>query len=161
MGGEFIACFGKNMTTITCPDTLYKLPVVFVAGGISGCVDWQSEMIHLLDNDNIVLLNPRRDSFEVNDLNFSKFQIMWEYTHLKRADLVLFWFPAETLCPITLFELGVISLRGTDMVVGCHPQYTRRFDVITQLSLYRPDVKVQDSITEVANMVNQWCNNRT
>ena len=148
------------MTIITCPNTYTDPSVVFVAGGISGCADWQLEMMQLLDSDRIVLLNPRREAFDITNPTYSRNQIAWEYKHLKLPDLVLFWFPCETLCPITLFELGVVTQRNIAMVVGCHPDYARRFDVIEQLSLYRPEVEVQDSIEAVANKVKQWCANR-
>jgi len=42
----------------------------------------------------------------------------------------LIGFPCETLCPITLYELGTWSIlsqqTGAKLFVGCHPEYKRK-----------------------------------
>ncbi len=40
---------------------LYKS--VYLAGGITNCPDWQQQMVHLLDDTDYTLLNPRRGCF--------------------------------------------------------------------------------------------------
>jgi hypothetical protein len=137
------------MKEIQCPEVYVKqeqTPSIFLAGGITNCSDWQSEMISLLDDYDVDLLNPRRSNFDVSNPNMTKEQITWEYEHLHIADSVLFYFAPETLCPITLYELGVQAASNKQIFVTCHPDYQRRNDVITQLSLIRPEVKVHDSI---------------
>ena len=62
--------------------------------------------------------------------------------------MVLFWFPKESLCPIALFELGKELESGSRVVIGVHPEYSRRFDVITQVRCYDPEFPVYD-ITQV------------
>lgn len=128
---------------------------IFLAGGISGCPDWQSEFIGLLDGRlSVTILNPRRESFPMGDQEAGKEQIKWEYRHLRRADVIVFWFCAETLQPIALFELGAWSMvQSKPLFVGAHPDYERRFDVVQQLGLVRPDVKVAESLPELATEV--------
>lgn len=132
---------------------------IFMGGGISGCPDWQKEMRLLLSDSlvtkNEVLLNPRRANFPMNDPNASDEQIRWEYNNIKRADIVFFWFPCETLCPITLFELGIFCHSKRKVLVGCHPNYKRRIDIEIQMSLYRPDVKVVYSLVDLAEAVKE------
>jgi len=86
-------------------------------------------------------------------------QVRWEYNHFKvveRAEgLFFFWFPPETLCPITLFELGKF-IRQDHLIVGCDPGYKRRFDVKEQLKLERPDVTVFDSLDAMEDGVRRW-----
>jgi hypothetical protein len=36
------------------------LPAVFLAGGITGCPDWQAELVRMLADVPVALLNPRR-----------------------------------------------------------------------------------------------------
>lgn len=153
------------MKVITCPERLDQETVlsadnslVFVADGISNCPDWQKEMIARYKDidDNLVLINPRRTSFAIEDPAESSFQIEWEHDHLHIADAVLFWFPFETLCPITLFELGVAAAKGEPIFVGCHPAYARKFDVEKQLSLIRSDVVVRDNFEDLVNDVKKW-----
>jgi hypothetical protein len=82
-------------------------------------------------------------------------QIEWEFEMLQRADLVSFWFPSETLCPITLFELGIQIGSNRRVVVGCHPDYARKYDVIKQLELARNYVQVVFSLEELAEHIVQ------
>lgn len=121
---------------------------LFLGGGISNCPDWQQEAIDLLANTPGIALNPRRSGAFTEDI--ADEQIKWEYHALRTASTVLFWFPKETLCPITLLELGVFTQRlQTRLIVGTHPDYARRFDVVKQLELARPEVKVQDSVADL------------
>eukprot|EP01122_Echinamoeba_exundans_P010252 TRINITY_DN3795_c0_g1_i1.p1 TRINITY_DN3795_c0_g1~~TRINITY_DN3795_c0_g1_i1.p1 ORF type:complete len:217 (-),score=8.50 TRINITY_DN3795_c0_g1_i1:214-864(-) len=137
-------------------------PSIFLAGGISNCADWQSKLAEKFANDcpNLVLLNPRRKNFDVADHSESERQIKWEFNHLRKASAILFWFPSETLCPITLFELGqwsaLAALSGKSLFVGCDPQYQRKMDVEIQLSLIAPSVRVVQSLDALAELVCSW-----
>lgn len=132
------------MKLITCPQEagpslLEYRKKVFLAGGITGCPDWQAVAIEMLaDQDKLLVMNPRRDDFDVSDLNMTKHQVDWEFRHINYANCMLFWFPRDTLCPITLFELGKIVGANRNLVVGAHPDYKRRIDLIEQLSHTHP-----------------------
>ena len=132
---------------------------LFLAGGISGCPDWQSEMVKLLEDTDLIIYNPRRDDFDTSNLSLSEQQIEWEYKHLNRSHWISFWFPCETLCPITLYELGVwancTNTNTYDVFVGCHPDYARKFDVVKQLSLMNPRIEVVFSLEELANQIKE------
>lgn len=154
------------MKYIECPDTFdpyhdFSLLRVFMAGGITNCPDWQLEARQMLLNDpNIMLINPRRSNFDVTIKTMTTEQIKWEFEHLKSADAVMFWFPKETLCPITLFELGVQSMiPERNIFVGCHPEYQRKLDVEVQLSLSRPEIIVRDSLSDVIGDITNWIDN--
>jgi hypothetical protein len=129
---------------------------VFLAGGISDCPDWHAEVIKTLSPFDVTLLNPRRINFPMNDPSASTIQIKWEYEHLRKASAILFWFPCETLCPITLYELGAWSMSDKPVFVGVHPDYQRRQDVEIQTSLARPDISVVYSIPNLVGQVIDW-----
>lgn len=129
---------------------------VFLAGGITNCPDWQKEMINHLKDTSLLLYNPRRDDFDVKVPDAAQIQIQWEFDHLRKAQAILFWFPSETMCPIVLFELGAWSMTDKPIFVGCHPSYQRRYDVVMQMRLARPDVKVVQSVVELASQVKRW-----
>ena len=132
-------------------------PSVFLAGGISGTFDWQADVVARLADLPLVLLNPRRRDFPMDDPSAARAQIEWEYRHLSRATAVLFWFPPETLCPIALYELGGRALvRGQPLFVGTHPDYKRRLDVEVQLNLARPEVAVVADTAALAGQVRDW-----
>lgn len=143
------------MQLIHCPQEAgpylydYKLRV-FLAGGITGCPEWQRDVIAKLEGENILVMNPRREGFDASDPSMEEHQIDWEYRHILYADVMFFWFPEETLCPITLFELGKCAAdKGYPLIVGCHPGYKRRRDVIIQLGLMGIPTTVRDSLEAV------------
>jgi hypothetical protein len=129
------------------------LPSVYLGGGISDCENWQRRMGELLVDSDLVVLNPRRAVFPMDDPSAAREQIAWEFRHLRRATIKLFWFPPQTLCPITLFELGAWSRSDAPLVVGAHPDYGRREDVRIQMQLARPDVTVVDRVEDLAEQV--------
>jgi len=126
---------------------------IFLAGGITGCPDWQYKVCRELYNTNWTVLNPRRADFPIGQPEAAREQIKWEYDMLRLASAKLFWFPCETLCPIVLFELGAWSMRGGPLFVGVHPDYARRQDVEIQLELARPDVKIVYDLDELIQQV--------
>jgi hypothetical protein len=146
---------------------------VFLAGGITGCPDWQAEAVRLFQAPatrdltemlaNLTILNPRRANFPIGDPTAAEAQIAWEYRHLHRADAVLFWFPEETLCPIVLYELGYWNAwrsAGTEqpkpIFVGTHPEYARRADVLHQTHLARPGLRVVHDLRVLVEGVRSW-----
>ena len=129
-------------------------PSVFLAGGITNCPDWQSVIKTELKN--IIMFNPRREDFPMDDPNVALEQIKWEHDYLRVANSILFWFPCETLCPIVLYELGAWSITDKPIFVGVHPDYARRQDVEIQTRLVRPDVMIAYSLQELADKVNNW-----
>ncbi len=129
---------------------------LFLAGGISNCADWQSVAIKQFQeidtNATVTIFNPRRDNFDVTDASIAKSQIVWEFELLNSADLILFYFAPETLCPITLYELG-LHAKHKNIWVACHPDYQRKFDVETQLKLLRYDFTVYSNLCEMIDSV--------
>lgn len=120
---------------------------LFLAGGITGCPDWQrtaANMLHVFGSNELAVLNPRRADFPMGDRMAGVQQIEWEHAALARADMVVFWFPRETLCPITLYELGVQNSGTKRLVVGVHAKYGRKLDVQAQTRLARPEVHVEE-----------------
>jgi len=144
------------MKCVEAPDT-YELSslekAIFLAGGITGCPDWQADVVNLLDNKSGLLFNPRRKNFPINDPTASEFQIKWEHDYLRKANAILFWFPCDTLCPIVLYELGAWSMTDKPIFVGVHPEYQRRKDVELQTKFARPGVKVVHSIQDLVAQV--------
>ena len=146
------------MTYIEAP-TEYRnhgRPSVFLAGGITACGDWQQGLAGRLRDTDLVVLNPRRKRFPIDDPGAAGEQIEWEFRHLRRATARVFWFPSATLCPIALYELGAWSMTRSELFVGVDPQYARRADVEIQTKLARPEVHVVYSIDALAKQVLHW-----
>jgi len=134
-------------------------PSVFLAGGITGCPDWQEEVVKFLEPLPIIVYNPRREDFPIDDPMAADVQIEWEYRYLNKVDFRLFWFPKETICPIVLYELGKYANvanrcradegTGGNFVVGTHRDYQRRQDVVIQTGLVHPNKEVYYDLANV------------
>lgn len=129
---------------------------IFLAGGITGCKNWQKEAVEMLKDLPIVLFNPRRKNFPIHNPDAAKEQIIWEYNHLRKANAISFWFPEETICPIVLYELGAWSMRKKPLFIGVHPNYSRRQDVEIQTQLARPDIQIQYSLEDLSDQIKEW-----
>jgi len=130
---------------------------IFLAGGISNCPDWQSEMINQITQrtTNVLLINPRDPNFNPKaTAQDVANQVEWEYHYINDvSDLLLFWFPKETVCPITLYELGKATQTHQNIIVGADPSYPRHSTLVAQLKLERPDIKIHNSLEEVVEAI--------
>jgi hypothetical protein len=138
---------------IEAPNEVYSVKnhnnfKLFLAGGITNCPDWQTYVINeLKDVPDLTIYNPRRKNFPINDPKASEEQIMWEFNHLRDADIIIFWFSRGSLNPIVLYELGMwANSRDTIFILGIDPEYERKQDVIIQTQLARPGLPVFDSL---------------
>lgn len=148
------------MKYVECPKVhraKSKAITLFLGGGITSCPQWQPEIVKLLEDTNLTILNPRRENFDVNNPDIEKEQIIWEFKHLQKANAIMFWFPCETLCPITLFELGKWVVGYKPLFIGCHPEYKRKNDVRIQVGLVMGKrQKIHDSLESIAKEIIQW-----
>lgn len=144
---------------VECPTEYEALDrrSIFLAGGITGCPDWQADARVMLEGSGLDLdiLNPRRQNFPTGP-GVADDQIAWEYRHLRKAQSILFWFPKETLCPITLYELGAWGITNKPIFIGCDPGYQRTVDVVIQTRFARPDVVVVDNLPDLIRNVRDY-----
>lgn len=119
---------------------------VFLAGGITGCCDWQSIVADKLsDCRNLLIFNPRRKDFDVTDPTASRKQIEWEFEQLNDMDIFSMYFVnSDSVQPICMYELGRhlerMKNRFPDdwqkrIVIGIEDGYLRKQDVIIQSEL--------------------------
>lgn len=126
------------------------LPVLFLAGGITRCPDWQSTAVQLLTGvPDIVVANPRRREYPMDDPDAAAQQVAWEHHYLHRATVIVFWFAAAPSDqPIVWYELGVHAARQVPLAVGADPDYHRRQDVLLQVGLARPGLTVHSRLAD-------------
>lgn len=140
------------MIEIKCPDVLKFKPldsnVIFMAGGITGCPDWRRTVVNeLREVPNLVLVNPRRDGWDLT--KSSEEQIQWEFYHLHNSDYTYFWFPKEGKCAITLFELGQALGEKRNIRIGVEPGYWRELDVHEQVYRAASWITVVDNLQDL------------
>jgi hypothetical protein len=130
---------------------------VFLAGGISNCTDWQSELIELLLPFDITIFNPRRKFYDMADKNIEREQITWEFNAINTAEIFSIWFQAsESVQPISLYELGSNIHKKTiyRTIIGIEPGYKRETDVRIQMELICPTLSDSISNTLESHAVN-------
>ena len=125
---------------------------IFLAGGIIGCGDWQKEMSERLSDTDLIILNPRRSDFP-EETNATTIQIKWEFDHLRKADMILFWFPKEGQCMTSLYELGTWSNTDKPLFVGIESGYVKRGGMIKQLALVRPDLPIVNNLEDLELLI--------
>lgn len=151
---------------ITSPEKIKSsiTPSVFLAGGITNCPDWQKEFINFYKetySDTFDIFNPRREFWDDNRNNddISKEQIEWENNYLKKSTGIVFWFPKETLCPITLFELGAALHSQNIIAIGIHSEYARKLDVEVQTKLVNKDIPIVYSVKDLCDETVEYFKN--
>jgi hypothetical protein len=88
-----------------------------------------------LQHSNFQIFNPRRAvDFDFTDTTNSTIQIVWEHYYLNTADILVFWFPNTSVCPITLFEYGK-WLGKKPIYLGIEDGYSREHDLYIQTLL--------------------------
>jgi hypothetical protein len=139
------------MRVITAPEVIEKKDnekYVFLAGGITKCPDWQKDVIEYLEHlrsDDMVVLNPRRENFPINDPSAAYKQIEWEFDALEKADIFSMYFcSGKSDQPICMYELGRNILRmqmkyPSDwehrIIISVEEGYSRKEDVLIQTEL--------------------------
>ena len=101
---------------------------VFLAGSIEmgKAENWQSKVERLLEDEEGVILNPRRDDWDSSweqvegDNQFTR-QVVWELLAQTHSDMIIMYFDPNTTSPITLLELGLFGGMTPEKLVVCCP----------------------------------------
>lgn len=138
------------MQLITAPQSYTKYVgdiSVFLAGPVTTCEDWQNQVVMAFQNedDDLILINPRRDSFDINKKEETRKQIEWEFNMIELCDIFSMYFcGGESVQPISMYELGRNLVRMQQrfpsdwrhrIVITVDPKYEKFNDVVTQVHL--------------------------
>lgn len=122
---------------------------IFLAGSIEQgtAKPWQKEIVEALKDEDILILNPRRDDWDSTwkeDINNPKFkeQVLWELRAQEDCDMIILYFDPDTKSPISLLELGLFKRK---MMVVCPEGYWKKGNVDIVCERFRiptfPDLK--------------------
>lgn len=150
------------MRVITAPEKYIRQPndiTVFLAGGITNCWEWQDKVIELLNEsnlDNLVIFNPRRKDFPINNPNAAEEQIKWEFNMLEQCDIFSMYFCAgESDQPICMYELGRNICR---MQMRFPTNWEMRLVVTVEKGYKREkDVNIQTSLATIESIDSEYC----
>ncbi|CAG8973023.1 hypothetical protein HYALB_00007250 [Hymenoscyphus albidus] len=137
-------------------DYIKRGPTLFLSGSIDKSkTTWQSALSESLSHLPITILNPHRpdwDSSWRETLSFSPFteQTNWELDAMEKADVIAFWFGANSQAPVTLMELGLFAGSGK-CVVACPEGYWKRGNV--QVVCGRAGIPVLSSVEDLQDAI--------
>ncbi|MBW1658277.1 nucleoside 2-deoxyribosyltransferase domain-containing protein [Flavobacterium quisquiliarum] len=88
---------------------------IFLAGSIEmdKAINWQLHCEEQLQ-DKYIIFNPRRKEWDsswsqtIENPNFKE-QVNWELNALEKADIIIMYFVANTMSPISLLEFGLYA----------------------------------------------------
>jgi hypothetical protein len=134
-------------------------PAVFLVGSIEmgHAEDWQAAAERALADLDLVILNPRRDTWDtswVQSIENAQFreQVEWELDAQESATVIAMYFAPTTKAPVTLLELGLFARTGK--VVVCCPQgYWRRGNV--EIVCQRCTVPLVSELAELFKLVRE------
>lgn len=131
---------------------------VFLAGSIEmgKAENWQEKVERLLADEDIIVLNPRRDDWDssweqVDGNNEFTRQVVWELAAQDHCHMIVFYFAPGTQSPITLLELGLAKSYPGKVVVCCPEGFWRKGNV--DVTCKYTGIKLVDSIEELVNEV--------
>ena len=110
-------------------------------------------MLRLLEPTDLVVLDPYIENFPKDDSKALENRTLWEFDHLRRATIKLFWFPGDALGMISLYELGAWSMTLSPLLVGVDREYRKCSEILAQLRLSRPDVTVVHHLKDLVQQV--------
>lgn len=137
-------------------------PLIFLAGPIQGCRDWQKDAIAILERLSPFtgIANPRKEYLD--DAFVYSAQVDWETNHLRLAGqngVILFWLerekdhdPQRAFAQTTRFEIGEWKARhengGAKLVVGIDEGFSGAKYVRHRFGQDCLDVKICSSLEE-------------
>ncbi|WP_289663637.1 nucleoside 2-deoxyribosyltransferase domain-containing protein [Flavobacterium panacagri] len=94
---------------------LNDVKTIFLAGSIEmdKAINWQLHCEEQLQ-DKYIIFNPRRKEWDssgsqtIENPNFKE-QVNWELNALEKADIIIMYFAANTMSPISLLEFGLYA----------------------------------------------------
>jgi hypothetical protein len=132
---------------------------IFLGGSIEmgQAEDWQMVVERGMADLDVVVLNPRRDTWDaswVQSIHNPQFreQVEWELEGQERASCVALYFAPATKAPVTLLELGLCARSGK-AVVCCPPAYWRRGNV--EIVCHRYQVPFVSDLGELVAAIRQ------
>ncbi len=135
-------------------------PMIFLAGSIDmgRAEPWQRQVEAVLADENVILLNPRRDDWDnswlptIQNPQFRQ-QVEWELDGLEKADLILVYFAPATQAPVSLLEMGLFARSGK-MMIACPRGYWRRGNV--EVVSKRFDIPLHPDLETALLVMRRW-----
>lgn len=145
-----------------------KLRSIFLAGSIEQDLasNWQEKVVFDLYKEFDVFFNPRRKSWDrnivqsINNPEFKK-QVNWELNYIlfnnyQFEHYIIFNFEGNTVSPISLLELGLVSGKKIKNVfVNCSTNYWRKgnVEIICDYSNIPLTSSLDDLITNIKSLI--------
>lgn len=144
----------KPPTPLTFDKTIKS---IFLAGSIEmGMAEnWQSTLEKELEDYKVIILNPRRDSWDsswqqsINNPLFCE-QVEWELKAQEQADIIAMYFAPKTKAPITLLELGLFAA-SKKLLVCCPEGFWRKGNV--EIVCHKYNIPMYQTLSDLLSKI--------
>lgn len=99
-----------------------NIPILFLAGSITGEDNWRTIIINELTNYNVKIINPHTEDHENNNI---KQQTLWELDAMETADIIAMYFASGSISAISLFEFGLF-VNTKKLIVCCENDFWKK-----------------------------------
>ena len=137
---------------------------IFLGGSIEmgNASDWQNEITKSLADEDVYILNPRRDVWDSSweqSINNPKFkeQVDWELLCLESSHSIVMYFDPNTKAPVSLLEFGLFAQTGK-LIVCCPDGFWRKGNV--DIVCKRYGVQQAETLSEVSKILKARINDR-
>lgn len=123
---------------------------------------WQSDLVKAFKKETVTFFNPRREDWDsswqqsIDDDNF-RTQVMWELEHILNSDIAVFFIGGQSKSPISLAELGLVSLPNLNgemkVIVCCEKDFYRRGNV--EVMCYKFNVPLVETFEELKDKLRE------
>lgn len=99
-------------------------PVVYLGGNSRGR-DWRVDFLHRFEDEDVVFINPRRESYANPEEMPSEHaeQVLWERHALDKSDIALFWLGEGLANQAARVEIGFALGAGKEVIIGSEPGF--------------------------------------
>lgn len=116
--------------------------------------NWQQSIINSLIDQNLTILNPRRDDWKTANIIES---VAWELEHVEKSTAVAFWFHWDHAnLATTLLELGRCSAIKRDIFVGIHVNNKQIQTIQEFVRSFFPQIYIANNLEKLIFQITYW-----
>lgn len=129
--------------------------------------EWRASVQERLVTFPVTVVSSRRPMTKPKETPHSepfeyKTMLEWENAYIDRCQAVMFWFPWESSCAESMFQLGRLARdRRIVLFVGAHPNYRCRESLVQLMKYVRPEVLVASTFEKLMSQLVGWADEQS
>lgn len=163
---RYIEAFSKNNESWFSRTGRHEF-AIYLAGSISEFDNWQQKfvthfenlqgenLLHSFRHKNLTVINPVRKEVNLKRSETKK-QIMWESSHAKAADALVFFFSVGSDCSVSLYLYGKYLVSGKKIFVAIDKEHEKMLEIFAHTRIEKPDQNINYSLESLIEEVEHY-----